>query len=178
MNKGIKIGITIGIPFSIFIILILLDINSAQQLQFMAVESEEFDFIDLSIDGTDAVCNPTSFPTSFDKINTRLYYKSTEIAQMTIWGDSIPANQAKEVPTRVNINGQNVIRMIAGGFFGSFSGKKPEFDQNDFSVYLKIDKSILGFIPYSQEKRISGGNIDEFQKWFVTPDKITDWKCG
>ena len=43
MNKAVIIGIGVAVPIVIFVILIGLDVNSAQQLKFSAVENEDFE---------------------------------------------------------------------------------------------------------------------------------------
>ncbi|AFS80035.1 hypothetical protein NKOR_00585 [Candidatus Nitrosopumilus koreensis AR1] len=176
LNPVIYAGIACGSIVAILGIFIALDANSASQLQFTAVENEDFDFMSLSMDSTYAVCNPTGFPTSFDKIYAQLYYKNDEVADFTIWGSSIPAGKAVDVDGRIDINAQTVLQMFLGAFAGAFAGQTQEFDEEDVTIILKVEKSLLGFIPYTYEKQMSSGNLDDIQKFFVSTTDAK-WDC-
>lgn len=172
MNSGAKIGLGIGIPIAVFVILIALDVYAASNLQIARNSAEEFDFTSLSIDVTMSVCNPTFFPTSFDKIMVHPYYESTRLAEFTIWGNDIPANSARDVGGRLSIDGMNILQLFLGGLMGGLAGQQTEIDPDDLSVYMKVEKSILGFIPFSYEERLSA---DEFRNLFQRGEQ--NWSC-
>ena len=70
-----------------------------------------------------------------------------------------------------------MLKIFAGGILGAFAGQNIEFDKNDFTLDLIIEKNLLGFIPYSVEKKMTGGNISEIQNMFGTSD-TGQWDCG
>lgn len=174
MHRALIVGLGIGIPVVIFTILAFLDLNSAQQLQFLTVENEEFDFMDLSMDTSIAVCNPSFFPTSFEKVEAILWYKSTELGYFTLWGDSVGPNEAVDLTGRFGLDGKNVLQLFLGGVLTAFSGSSPEYDPNDFSVNMKIEKKILGIIPFTIEEK---GDISKIRSMFANSDQ-GEWNCG
>lgn len=171
----IIIAIAIAGGLGIFSFLIAIDASSASQLQFTAVENEDIDFLSLSMDSTYAVCNPTGFSTSFDKIYAQMSYKGDEIADITIWGKTIPAGKAVDVDGRIDVNGQTIFSMAIGAFVGGLAGQTQEFDERGIAIDLKVEKSLLGVIPFTYEKKMTGGNLDEIQTFFTSD--VSDWGC-
>lgn len=173
MNRGAKIGLCVGIPVAVFVVLVALDMYAASNLQIARNSAEEFNFASLSIDVTMSVCNPTFFPTSFDKITIHPYIASTRLAEFTIWGNNVPANSVQNVGGRLSLDGMNLLQMFLGAMLGSMAGKQPNFDPNDLSIYMKVEKSILGFIPFSYEDRLSS---EEFRELFQSGER--NWGCS
>lgn len=157
-----KVGVGIGIVVAIFVVLAGFDIYAASNLQFQNKDTSQFDWSDLSVDMIMSVCNPTFMPTSFNQIKAELYYKSSRIGTFTMWGSAIPAYSAKDVDSRVNIDGMNVLKISFGGVMSGLAGQRAEYEEDDFSIDLKVEKSILGIIPFSLEKKYRGSEFASF----------------
>ena len=175
VNPIIYAGIGVGIAIAIFGILAGMDVNSAEQLQFMLAESEGFRFLDLSMDSTYTVCNPTDFPTSFEKIEGKFFYRSTELGTFTTNGGTFQPHIAKDVYGRANVNGQNVFQLFLGAFLSTFAGQELDLDPNDVTISLKVDKKILGIIPVTTEKLIKGGGMSSY---LLDWEDYEKWGCG
>ena len=172
MNVGVKIGLGVGIPIAVFVSLIALDVYASSSIQIARNSAEEFDFTTLSIDTSMLACNPTFFPASFDKITLHLYYESTRLGELIIWGDNIPAHTARDVGGRFSLDGMNMLQLFLGAFVGGLAGQQIEFNPDDMNVYMKVEKSILGFIPYSFEERLTAS---EFRGIFQNGEQ--NWSC-
>lgn len=165
------IWIVIGIAVTVAV-LIGLDLYASENLQLQTKSTKSFDWADLSTDMVISVCNPTFMPTSFDKIQADFAYKSTDIGMFTIWGSPIWPYSSSDVNGRLNLNGENVLKIVLGGMLSAFSGQtSSQLDTNNFNIHLKFEKKILGVIPYSYEKDFP---ISEFTN-LVHGNK---WSCG
>ena len=167
-----KIGVGIVVSLVIFVALVGLDIYAASSLQFRSEETGNFDWADLSLDVVMSVCNPTFMPTSFDEISADLNYKSSRIGTFTLWGSYLPPNSAQDVNGRINIDGMNVLKIIFGGMMAGLSGQDVQYNEDDFNIDLKINKAILGIIPFSFEKNYPASEISSFLE-----GRSSGWDC-
>ncbi|MGI0064866.1 MAG: hypothetical protein ACREAJ_00365 [Nitrosopumilaceae archaeon] len=148
--------IIVAVPLGIFT-LIGLDFFALNSLQFyLNPYNAKVDVLDLSMDVSVSICNPTFMPTSFNKFITHVYYKSTKLGEFTLWGSDIPSYRSKDLTGRFKFDESAMLKF----FLSSLTGQKlPDSNFSEYSMYLKLEKSILGFIPYNYEKQIS---FDEF----------------
>jgi len=160
----------IGIAILIFGVYVFLDIDAASNLQIRLNTAEQLDFSDLSTNVRMSVCNPTFMPTSFDMISAELFYKSTRIGTFTVFGDTILPG-SNDVIGRLNIHGENMLEVMLDAMPGSSTSQT--FNENDLSIIIKFEKSILGSTPFSYEQSYRGAEFTAFWQ-----GKSSEWSCG
>lgn len=160
----------IGAVILIFGVYVFLDIDAGSNLQIRPNTTEQLDFSDLSTNVRMSVCNPTFVPTSFDKISGKLFYKSTRIGTFTVFGDTVLPGP-NDVIGRLNIHGTNMLEVMLDAMSGSSASKS--FDENDLSLTIKFEKSILGSTPFSYEQYYRGTEFTTFWQ-----GKSNEWSCG
>jgi len=160
----------IGISILIFGVFVFLDVDAASNLQIRPNASEQLDFADLSTNVRMSVCNPTFVPTSFDKISGKLFYKSTRIGTFTVFGDTVLPG-SNDVIGRLNIHGENMLEVMLNAMQGSSTSQT--FNENDLSLTIKFEKSVLGSTPFFYEQHYQGTEFTTFWQ-----GKSREWNCG
>ena len=135
-----------------------IDLYATQSLEIQSKGVTNSDFSTLTIHFQLSIYNPTVIPTSFDVIYADILYKSKTLGTATIYGESLPPSSYTDVPGKFEIDPVNVMALAFGGMAG---GGPP--DKNDIIVNVKLEKRILGFIPFVYERNY---NIDEFTEAF------------
>ena len=131
-----------------------IDLYATQSLEMQSKGVTNSDFSTLTIHFQLSIYNPTVIPTSFDVIYADMLYKSKTIGTATIYGESLPPSSYTDVSGKFELGSVSVL-------MAAFGGGTP--DQKDFSVNVKLEKRILGFIPFVYERNY---NIDEFTEAF------------
>jgi hypothetical protein len=134
------------------------DLYATQSLEMQSKGVTNSDFSTLTIHFELSIYNPTVIPTSFDVIYADILYKSRTLGTATIYGEPLPPSSYTDVSGKFEIDPVNVMALAFGGMAG---GGMP--DKNDIIVNVKLEKRILGFIPFMYEKNY---NIDEFTEAF------------
>ena len=134
-----------------------IDLYATQSLELQPMQNANtsFDYSTLTIYFQLSIYNPTVIPTSFDVIHADILYKSKTIGTATIYGESLPSSSYTNVSGKFELGSVSVLMQAFGG------GGTP--DQKDFNVNVKLEKRILGFIPFTYERNYS---MDEFIKNF------------
>ena len=166
----VGIVLAIVIPTVIFAVFVFLDVNAVSNLQIRPNTAEQLNFADLSTNVRMSVCNPTFIPTSFDVISAELYYKSTRLGTLTVFGGTILPG-SNDVIGRLNIHGINMLEVMLGAMPGSSTSQT--FDENDLSLIIKFEKSILDSFPFSFEQHYRGSEFTTFWQ-----GKSSEWSCG
>ena len=136
-----------------------IDLYATQSLELQPNGSmAEIDYSTLTIHFQLSIYNPTVIPTSFDVIHADILYKSKTLGTATIYGKSLPPSSYTDVSGKFELDPVNVMALA----FGSMAGGGPP-DKEDLSVNVKLEKRILGFIPFTYERNYS---MDEFTKNF------------
>ena len=81
-------------------------------------------------------------------------YKSKTIGTATIYGEQLPSSSYTNVSGKFELGSVSVL-------MATFGGGTP--DKEDFNVNVKLEKRILGFIPFMYERNYT---MDEFSKNF------------
>ncbi len=133
-----------------------IDLYATQSLELQPIQNANtsFDYSTLTIYFQLSIYNPTVIPTSFDVIYADMLYKSKTIGTATIYGESLPPSSYTDVSGKFELGSVSVL-------MAAFGGGTP--DQKDFSVNVKLEKRILGFIPFMYERSYS---MDEFTEAF------------
>ena len=137
-----------------------LDLYATQSLELQPMQnaSPRIDYSTLTIHFQLSIYNPTEIPTSFDVIYADILYKSKTIGTATIYGEPLPSSSYTDVSGKFELDAVNVMALAFGSMAG---GNTP--DKNDITVNVKLEKRILGFIPFTYERNYS---MDEFTKNF------------
>lgn len=162
-RKYVWIGI--GVAALVALIAASIGINqyAMNNLQFRPSSTGKMDLATLSADMTMDVCNPTVFPTSFDKITMQINYKEKEFATITMKGKTIPPNQITSVDGRVSINPQMITGLFLQGLASAFSADKDKsvIDPNEMTLTNTIHSTAIGLIPISTSKTFT---VSEYQE--------------
>ena len=148
--------IAIIVIAGLVITLIGLDLYATQSLELQPMQnaSPQIDYSTLTIHFQLSIYNPTVIPTSFDVIYADILYKSKTLGTATIYGEPLPSSSYTNVSGKFELGSVSTL-------MAAFGGGTP--DKEDFSVNVKLEKRILGFIPFMYEKNY---NIDEFTEAF------------
>ena len=148
--------IVIIVIAGLVITLIGLDLYATQSLELQPMQNSNtsFDYSSLTIHFELSIHNPTVIPTSFDVIYADMLYKSRTLGTATIYGESLPPSSYTDVSGKFELDAVSVLA-------AAFGGGTP--DEKDFSIDVKLEKRILGFIPFTYERNYS---MDEFTKNF------------
>ena len=162
-KKGIIIGASaVGAIIAITLVGYSINTYALSNLQFRSSGGENFDFATFSANVRMEVCNPTSYPASFDKYHMQVFYKEKAFATMDIKGGNISPKQSEILDGDVSIDRGMIsdlfIQSLADGFSGT---QTPAFNQNDMTVNTTIEAKVLGFIPYTETK---SNTMTEFQE--------------
>ena len=134
-----------------------IDLYATQSLELQPNGSmAEIDYSTLTIHFQLSIYNPTVIPTSFDVIHADILYKSKTLGTATIYGKSLPPSSYTDVSAKFELGSVSTL-------MEAFGGGMPA-DKENFSVKVKLEKRILGFIPFMYERSYSA---DEFRKIFV-----------
>ena len=131
-----------------------IDLYATQSLEIQSKGVTNSDFSTLTIHFQLSIYNPTVIPTSFDVIYADILYKSKTLGTATIYGESLPPSSYTDVSGKFELDAVSVLA-------AAFGGGTP--DEKDFSIDVKLEKRILGFIPFVYERNY---NIDEFTEAF------------
>ena len=127
-----------------------IDLYATQSLEMQSKGVTNSDFSTLTIHFQLSIYNPTVIPTSFDVIYADILYKSRTLGTATIYGEPLPPSSYTNVSGKFELGSVSVL-------MAAFGGGTP--DKKDFSVNVKLEKRILGFIPFTYERSYS---MDEF----------------
>ena len=133
-----------------------IDLYATQSLELQPMQnaSPQIDYSTLTIHFQLSIYNPTVIPTSFDVIYADILYKSKTLGTATIYGKSLPPSSYTDVSAKFELGSVSTL-------MEAFGGGTP--DKEDFSVKVKLEKRILGFIPFMYERNYT---MDEFSKNF------------
>ena len=131
-----------------------IDLYATQSLEIQSKGVTNSDFSTLTIHFQLSIYNPTVIPTSFDVIYADILYKSKTLGTATIYGEPLPPSSYTDVSGKFELDAVSVLA-------AAFGGGTP--DEKDFSIDVKLEKRILGFIPFTYERNYS---MDEFTKNF------------
>ena len=151
-----RVMIPIIVITGLVITLIGLDLYATQSLELQPMQNSNtsFDYSSLTIYFELSIHNPTVIPTSFDVIYADMLYKSRTLGTATIYGESLPPSSYTDVSGKFELGSVSTL-------MAAFGGGTP--DKEDFSVKVKLEKRILGFIPFMYERNYT---MDEFSKNF------------
>jgi hypothetical protein len=162
-----SIGGGIAIAVVIAVIIQHYSLVSLQEVQFSPNSVGSFDSQALALDVFIDACNPTSYPTGFDKMQFVLDYKNKEFADMEVQGDTIMPKQATMLHGKIHINADTVENWWQA--YNVFAGLEHQYINLKVTVHAKA----FGFIPVSAEKNF---DYDEFVALVVSP-QATQFSC-
>ena len=141
-----------------------LNIVGANQLEYKWSGSEEFSFFAMSNSGDIEFCNPTPFPTSFQKFQITSFYDTKNIGTYQIESTVIePQSSIVKKGDFITEEFQSTQHMFMTLDY-EFDGGAIRVDPNKFIVLVSIQTPIAGIIPYSHTIQISGLELDQTMK--------------
>jgi hypothetical protein len=135
-------------------------------MQFRLREVGGFNFETLSSNLKLDACNPTAFPAGFDKFTAVVYYRGSEFATMSVDGGSVMPYQSSTFDGRIRLSAQIVSGLIIA-LAPAIGGEDTPYDENDISLKMSVESSVLGLVPHSQTREFT---FLEFQEFMSTQD--------
>jgi hypothetical protein len=120
-------------------------------LQFHIRNISNFEYASLSSKMQMDVCNPSMFPTGFDKFNAVIHYKGGNFASMSVTGGTVMPYQPARFDGTIKLDGQTVSGLILA-FPDAIAGQDIAYSEDDISTTVTVDAKILGVIPYPQTR--------------------------
>ncbi len=179
MRKVIVAGIGGGIAVVLIVATIMqyYALNNLQELQFSPRSAGNFDAKALSLDMQIDACNPTQFPTGFDRMRFELdnlhsnNYNVTatkEFATMILQGDTLMPKQAVTLNGKIHINAETVEDWWK--IYNVFTS----LNTNDITLKVTVETKLFGLVPFSVNENF---NYDQFVALLVSP-QATQFSCA
>ena len=174
---GAGIGGGIAILVIVLIVMQYYALSNLQELQFSPKSVGNFDVATFSLGIQIDACNPTPFPTGFDKIvfeldnihnNNWNVTESKEFATMTLQGDTIMPNKAVTLNGKIHINAETVEDWWK--IYNVFTSLSHE----SITLKVTVETKVFGFVPISVKKDF---NYDQFVALLVSP-QATQFSCA
>jgi hypothetical protein len=153
-KKYVLIGIISAIVFFSYV---GLDVYAVNSLQFRPHHGQQTIISETQLAIKSDVCNPAYFPSTFAKYEITAFYNSNEIEKATITGSTLSPKSAVILDGIFSINKEAVTKI----------GKEnATFDPTKATITTSVDAPILGFIPYTVNKKYPA---QEFQNMIKNP---------
>jgi len=149
------------------------NIHAAEQLQFIGIEQERFNYFDLINDGEINVCNPNPFYVVFDKIDIIMIFEQKDKGLFSIQGTTLPPSSVTTLEGKFSSETFQETQYLSMHFDLMFSGSAPiRIDPNKFAIATETHTPIMGIIPYSITQQYSGLDF-----WNMMNDKDGRLSC-
>ncbi|MFQ5940906.1 MAG: hypothetical protein ACE5KA_04320 [Nitrososphaerales archaeon] len=179
MKKVVGAGIAGGIAIVVVVLIAVqyYALNNLQELQFSPNSVGNFDKTTLSLDIQIDACNPTQFPTGFDKMLFELdnihnnNYNVTvdkEFATMTLQGDTLMPMEAVTLNGKIHINAETVENWWKT--YNVFTSLNSDY----ITLKVTVETKLLGIVPMSVNEDF---NYDQFVAMLVSP-QATEFSCA
>ena len=178
LRKAAGASIAGGIAVAVVVIIMqYYALSNLQELQFSPRSVGNFDKTTLSLDIQIDACNPTQFPTGFDKILFELdnihsnnYNVTTtkEFASMILRGGTLMPKEAVTLHGKIRINAETVEDWWK--IYNTFTA----LNTNYITLKVTVETKVFGFVPISVNEDF---NYDEFVALLVSP-RATQFSCA
>jgi len=174
-SVGAAIG---GVVVVVVIIMQYYALNGLQELQFSPRSVGNFDKTTLSLDIQIDACNPTQFPTGFDKMLFELDNLHNDnynvpvmkqFATMILQGDTLMPMQATTLRGKIQINTETIPLENWWNAYKSFTSLNTDY----ITLKVTVETKLFGFLPFSVNKDF---NYDEFVALLVS-QQATQFSC-
>jgi len=133
------------------------NIHAAEQVRFVGIEQERFNYFDMINDEEIQVCNPSPFYVVFDKMDIMMIFDQRDKGIFSIQGTTLPPLSITALEGKFSSETFQEAQYLSMHFDGMFSGALPtRIDQNRFDIVTEISTPIMGIIPYSITQQYSG----------------------
>lgn len=181
MRKKVSVGIGGGIATAVVVLIVMqyYALNNLQAVQFSPRSVGNFDKTTLSLDVEIDACNPTQFPTGFDKIVFELsnlhndnYHppEMKEFATMILRGDTLIPMQTTTLHGKIQINTETIPLENWWNAYKSFTS----LNTDDINLKVTVETRVFGLVPLSVNKDF---NYDEFIALLIAP-QATQFSCA
>jgi len=141
-------------------------------LQFRVRDVSDFDFTSLSSKVRMDACNPSAFPTGFDRFNAVIHYRGGDFAHMSVKGGTVMPYQPARFDGKLTMDAQIVSGMIVA-FADAVAGQDTAYNEDDISMTMTVEARILGVIPYTQARDFT---FSEFRQ-AMSLQRNTEYSC-
>ncbi len=171
MRRIVIAGIAAIIVVAIAVIAVLqyYALSNLQEIQFSPRSLGAFDMENYSLGIEIDACNPTDFPTGFDKIRFELDNRSQEFASMTLQGDTLMPGEAVTLRGTLQIRSESVEH-----FWWKIYNIYTSFNEDNLSLKVTLDTRLFGIIPISVDRDF---DYDEFVALLVAR-QATQFSCA
>ena len=175
-SVGAAIG---GVVVVVVIIMQYYALNGLQELQFSPRSVGNFDKTTLSLDIQIDACNPTQFPTGFDKMLFELDNLHNDnynvpvmkqFATMILQGDTLMPMQATTLRGKIQINTETIPLENWWNAYKSFTSLNPD----SIILNVTLETKAFGFVPVSVNKDFT---YYEFVALLVAP-RAMEFSCA
>jgi hypothetical protein len=142
-------------------------------MQYRVVNVSDFDYTTLASDVTIQACNPTAFPTGFDKFSAIVDYRQGEFARISVDGGSVMPFQASSFDGQLKLSAQTVSGLVIA-LADAIGGTDSPYNENDITLVVTMDARILGIVPYTHTQEFT---FSQFQQ-FMGAQQADQYQCG
>ncbi len=173
MNKHTAIVIIAYFVIATPFVFAAMNIYAAEQVQFVGIEQERFNYFDMINDGEIKVCNPSPFYVVFNKMDITMIFDQRDKGIFSIQGATLLPSSVTTLEGKFSSETFEEAQYLSMHFDGMFSGTAPlRIDPNRFDMVIEISTPIMGMIPYSITQQYSGLDF-----WNVMNDKDGQFSC-
>lgn len=151
--------IAAGAAVAIFAALLAASSYANASLQYRSRGAQGFNFSDSTTDIAMDVCNPTSFPAGFDRLEFVAFYSESQFADMEFEDTEVPANSQAVADGTLDVDGRAALATVFQAFADSLNGR--DVEEDDIRIRMTSEFRLLGFVPVTQSKEMSGDEFSE-----------------
>lgn len=150
-----KVAVIASIIAVIVIAYIGLDTYSVGQLQFRPHSGNQYQISPTEIHIEAEVCNPSFFPTTFNKYEISAFYNSDLIEKAEIQGSTVSPKTMSTLEGVFALNADALYKLRQGNF---------TFDPTLAKITTTVDAPIFGAIPFSVVKQYTAQQFQDVLK--------------
>jgi len=150
-----KIAIVAAVIVAIVVIYVGLDSYAVSTLQFRPNTANEYQISPSEIHIQADVCNPSFFPTSFNKYEITAFYNSSIIETAEINGSTLASKTMATVDGVFALNTDAILKL---------KQENATFDPALAKITTSVDAPIFGVIPFSVAKQYSAAQFHDVLK--------------
>lgn len=133
------------------------NVMAVSQIQLLGPNQEAFSYFAL-INGKEiAICNPTSFYTSFSNLRVSMIYEGKHIGEINFLGDTMEPNSSITKQGKFTTENFEQVQYLSMHFDGMYMDSiEQRIDPRRMLILTEIQIQIIGFIPYSVAHQYPG----------------------
>ena len=142
-------------------------------MQYRAKNVSEFDFTSLTSQVELEACNPTAFPSSFDKFSAVVNYRGGEFARINVDGGQVMPYSASSFEGELKLSAMTVSGLVIA-LADAIRGVDSPYNENDITLKITTEATILGIAPYTHTQEFT---FSEFRQ-FMSTQQADSYQCS